>query len=86
MLDPASLTRTASASRRGGSAPRTLREQEKRGDRGRAGRQPGTGRGTRGAAATLGIPSTTLEAKIVKLGIRKHRFREERSKAGRDTE
>jgi len=86
VLDPASLTRTASPSRRGGSAPRTLREQEKRVIEDALAASRGRVAGPRGAAAMLGVPSTTLEAKIVKLGIRKHRFREERSRAGRDTE
>ena len=31
--------------------------------------------GTAGAAARLGIPPTTLESKIKRLGIRKNRFR-----------
>jgi formate hydrogenlyase transcriptional activator len=31
--------------------------------------------GPSGAAAKLGIPRQTLESKILKLGINKHRFR-----------
>jgi formate hydrogenlyase transcriptional activator len=76
VLDPASLARARSVSRDGVSGRRTLREQEKwaieealRASRGRVA-------GPRGAAILLGVPSTTLEAKIRKLEIRKHRFRD----------
>lgn len=45
-----------------------------RNDRGRPGEESRKGGGTAGAAATLGIPASTLESKIKQLGIEKRRF------------
>ncbi len=57
------------------SLPRALRDQERTLIEKVLSAAHGRVSGPRGAAARLGIPSTTLESKIRRFGIDKHRFR-----------
>ena len=59
----------------GTAAAGTLREQEKRVIEAALAKSRGRVSGAAGAAARLGVPSTTLESKIKKLKIDKYRFR-----------
>ncbi|MEO8432901.1 MAG: sigma 54-interacting transcriptional regulator [Acidobacteriota bacterium] len=68
--EPASRSRVA-----GAGAPATLRDQERRSIEDALALSRGRVSGAAGAAARLGVPSTTLESKIARLGIDKHRFR-----------
>jgi PAS domain S-box-containing protein len=57
-----------------GPLPETLQDQEKEMIEAALTKSRGKVAGPRGAAATLGIPASTLESKIKQLGIAKHRF------------
>jgi DNA-binding NtrC family response regulator len=54
--------------------PQTLQDQEKDMIESALAKSRGKVAGPRGAAATLGIPPSTLESKIKQLGIDKSRF------------
>jgi formate hydrogenlyase transcriptional activator len=56
--------------------PDSLRDAERRQIEEALGRTGGRVSGAKGAAAILGIPSTTLESRIKRLGIDKYRFRQ----------
>ncbi len=60
---------------RGSTLTGTLREQEKQAIEAALAQSRGRVSGSGGAAARLGVPSTTLESKIRKLKIDKYRFR-----------
>jgi formate hydrogenlyase transcriptional activator len=57
-----------------GPLPATLQDQEKEMIEAALAKSRGKVAGPRGAAATLGIPASTLESKIKQLGIEKRRF------------
>jgi formate hydrogenlyase transcriptional activator len=57
-----------------GPLPETLQDQEKEMIEAALAKSRGKVAGPRGAAATLGIPASTLESKIKQLGIEKRRF------------
>jgi formate hydrogenlyase transcriptional activator len=57
-----------------GALPSALQEQEKELIEAALAKSRGKVAGPRGAAATLGIPASTLESKIKQLGIEKGRF------------
>jgi len=65
----------ASPSPPGAPLPDALRETERRRIEEALAQSAGRVSGARGAAARLGIPSTTLESRIKRLGIDKYRFR-----------
>jgi formate hydrogenlyase transcriptional activator len=54
--------------------PGALQDQEKELIEAALAKSRGKVAGPRGAAATLGIPASTLESKIKQLGIKKGRF------------
>ena len=60
--------------RRRDTVPATLEDQEKAIIEAALVKSRGKVAGPRGAAATLGIPASTLESKIKHLGIEKRRF------------
>ena len=61
--------------------PTTLRDQERQAIEDALRKTHGRVAGRHGAAALLDLPSTTLESKIQKLGIDKHRFRSSRDES-----
>jgi formate hydrogenlyase transcriptional activator len=67
--------RTVFAGRAMGPAPATLHDEEVRAIEGALAATRGRVAGPAGAAARLGVPATTLESKIKKLGIDKFKFR-----------
>ena len=64
----------AQSVRTGPALPQTLQDQEKEMIEAALLKSRGKVAGPRGAAATLGIPASTLESKIKQLGIEKRRF------------
>jgi formate hydrogenlyase transcriptional activator len=74
-VDEASFAAAVPDRRRAGASEGTLREQEKRAIEAALSATRGRVSGSSGAAARLGVPSTTLESKIRKLKIDKYRFR-----------
>jgi formate hydrogenlyase transcriptional activator len=59
----------------GAPLPDSLRDAERRQIEEALAQSAGRVSGAKGAAARLGVPSTTLESRIKRLGIDKHRFR-----------
>jgi len=74
-IDEASFKASGPDSKMPAAPPGTLRDHEKRAIESALAQSRGRVSGPGGAAARLGLPSTTLESKIKKLGIDKYQFR-----------
>ena len=73
-IDEAWLSTQAPVGTEGSALPQTLQGQEREMIEAALLKSRGKVAGPRGAAATLGIPASTLESKIKQLGIAKRRF------------
>jgi PAS domain S-box-containing protein len=73
-IDEAWLSQAPFRSEAAGALPGALQVQEKEMIEDALARSEGKVAGPKGAAATLGVPASTLESKIKQLGIQKRRF------------
>jgi formate hydrogenlyase transcriptional activator len=74
-IDETWLKRETTSESKPGVSPVTPAERERELIEAALAQSRGRVSGASGAAATLGIPRQTLESKILRLGINKHRFR-----------